>query len=193
MSENVIKIGLLGNSSVGKTSLIRRFVEDKFDDNFMSTIGVDYMEKKLIINNKKIKLVIQDTSGEERFRSVSKNYYKNVDGIIFVFDITNTESFKEGIKYWLLECDTEIGEHKYKKILVGNKSDLEGMRQVNKETVQKYSENKQMKFFETSAKDGSNVDMIFKELINLILKDLKEKPEYNKLGKNNNSNKKGCC
>ena len=194
MSDENIKIGLLGNSCVGKTSLIRRFVEDKFEDNFISTIGVDYFEKNVIINNKQIKLILQDTSGEERFKCLSKNYYKNVDGIIFVFDITNEESFDAGIRDWLLECNNEIGENNFKKILIGNKSDLKDMRNVNKEKAEKYSENRNMKYFETSAKTGENVDLIFKELVELILKDPKQKIENNKLGGvKNSSNKKKCC
>ena len=194
MSDENIKIALLGDSCVGKTSLIRRFVEDRFEDNFISTIGVDYFEKKVMINNKQINLVIQDTSGEERFKSLSKTYYKNADGIIFVFDVTNKESFSQGIKYWLTESDNEKGENNYKKILVGNKSDLKDMRKVNKETAEKYSENRNMKYFETSAKTGENVDLIFKELVELILKDPKPKIENNKLGSvEKSSNKKKCC
>ena len=101
MDEITLKIGLIGNQSTGKKDLIRKFVDNEFEDNYISTIGVDYFEKNVIINNKKIKLVIQDTSGEERFRSISKNYYNNIDGIIFVFDVSNLESFNEIIKYWL--------------------------------------------------------------------------------------------
>ena len=195
MSVISVKIGLLGNSSVGKTSLIRRFVEKKFDDNFMSTIGVDYFEKELVIKNEKIKIVIQDTSGEERFRSIAKSYYKNVDGIIFVFDVTNIESFKEGIKYWLTECDNEI--KKYKKILVGNKIDLKDLNRINKEAMEKFAQNKGMKCFETSAKEGTNVDIIFQELAELILMDLpKQNDDKNKkLGDNNKlkNKNKDCC
>ena len=189
---NDIKIGLIGNSSVGKSSLIRRFVDNKFDDNYMSTIGVDYFEKKIIINSNIINLIIQDTSGEERFRSMSKSYFKNVDGIIFVFDIMNSESFKEGVKYWLTECNNEIGE--YKAILVGNKIDLE-MRMVKKEEIQHFADVHQLKYFETSAKDGKNVDLVFKELAELILKDLNKKKNKNKkLGNHNNFTKrKKCC
>ena len=189
MSENAIKIGLLGNSSVGKSSLIRRFVDNKFDDNYMSTIGVDYFEKKVIIKNTEIKLIIQDTSGEERFRSISKNYYKNVDGIIFVFDVTNQSSFNEGIKYWLKECNEEIG--KYEKILVGNKIDLNSV--ISKETIEKHFPT--IQYFETSAKEGTNVEIIFKELVELILKNSPEKKgnKSSKLGDDNFSAKKKCC
>ena len=193
MSEISVKIGLLGNTSVGKSSLIRRYVDEKFEDNFMSTIGVDYFQKKVTINNKNIIIEIQDTSGEERFRSIAKSYYKNVDGIIFVFDVTNEESFKEGINYWLTECDKEKGE--YKKILVGNKIDLKETRIINKETIEKFAKDKGMKYFETSAKEGTKVDIIFKELAELILMDLPKKngDKNKKLGVHNKLDKKGCC
>ena len=193
MSEISVKIGLLGNTSVGKSSLIRRYVDEKFEDNFMSTIGVDYFQKKVTINNKNIIIEIQDTSGEERFRSIAKSYYKNVDGIIFVFDVTNEESFKEGINYWLTECDKEKGE--YKKILVGNKIDLKETRIINKENIEKFAKDKGMKYFETSAKEGTKVDIIFKELAELILMDLPKKngDKNKKLGVHNKLDKKGCC
>ena len=195
MSEISIKIGLLGNSSVGKTSLIRRFIENKFEDNYMSTVGVDYFDKIITINNKEIKLAIQDTSGEERFRSLARSYYKNVDGVMFVFDVTNSESFNEGIKYWLTECDNQIKE--YKKILVGNKIDLcEEMKIISKESIEKFAESKNMKYFEASAKEGTNVEKIFIELGEMILRDLGEKMggKNKKLGDRNNSkNKIKCC
>ena len=194
MSDLSIKIGLLGNSSVGKSCLIRRYIEDKYEDNFITTIGVDYYEKNVEVNNTIIKLIIQDTTGEERFRSISKNYYKNVDGIIFVFDVTNYDSFIDGIRYWLNECDNEIGE--FKKILVGNKIDLcENMRAISKEKIEVFAESKQIKYYEVSAKKGINVDIIFKELIESILRDLPKKNENKnkKLQNKNNSNKKKCC
>ena len=193
MSKINVRIALLGNSSVGKSSIIRRFVDNKFDDNYMSTLGVDYFDKKVIIKNKTINVQIQDTSGEERFRSIATSYYKNVDGIIFVFDVTNKESFKEGIKYWLTECDNQMGE--YKRILVGNKIDLKDMIAIKKETMEKFAEDKGMKCFETSAKEGTNVDIIFRELTELILMDLPKKNEEKnkKLGNKNDLKNKSCC
>ena len=161
----------------------------------MSTVGVDYFDKIITINNKEIKLAIQDTSGEERFRSLARNYYKNVDGVMFVFDVTNSESFNEGIKYWLTECDNQIKE--YKKILVGNKIDLcEEMKIISKESIEKFAESKNMKYFEASAKEGTNVEKIFIELGEMILRDLGEKMggKNKKLGDRNNSkNKIKCC
>ena len=190
MSENSLKIGLIGNSSVGKTSLIRRFVDGKFDDNYMSTIGVDYFEKNININNMTIKLIIQDTSGQERFRSIAKSYFKNVDGIILVFDVTNLESFDEGIKYWLTICDDEIKE--YKKILVGNKIDLE-IKKISKEKIENYAKNKQMKYFESSAKEGKNVELIFKELTELIISSSPEKIRNKNQKLEKKVKEKKCC
>ena len=192
MSKINVRIALLGNSSVGKSSIIRRFVDNKFDDNYMSTLGVDYFDKKVIIKNKTINVQIQDTSGEERFRSIATSYYKNVDGIIFVFDVTNKESFKEGIKYWLTECDNQMGE--YKRILVGNKIDLKDMIAIKKETMEKFAEDKGMKCFETSAKEGTNVDIIFQELVELILMDLpKQNGNKNKKLGDKKELKNNCC
>ena len=170
---NELKILLIGDSSVGKTSILLKYIDDKFSDNYMSTIGVEYKIKSLTINGKKVMLRIWDTSGQERFLSITKNFYRNANGVIFVFDITNETSFYN-IKLWL--NDLENCEGKITKILVGNKVDLEENRKVGKEKIKKYIEKKEMKYFEVSAKEGINIDLIFKELAELIFL---EQPEIN--------------
>ena len=114
----VLKIILIGDSSVGKTSLLLTYSGGNFEDNYISTIGVDYKEKLIVVNNYKVKLKIMDTCGQERFKSLNKNFYSSSDGIIFVFDVTKESSFKS-IDNWLNESENYRG--KSKKILVGNK------------------------------------------------------------------------
>ena len=166
MSGINLKILLVGDSAVGKTTLILKYVDGKFSDSHITTIGVEYKDKEITVNDRKINLQIWDTSGQERYRSITKNFYRNAHGILFVFDVTNQTSF-DHLKDWLNssnECDID-----FKKIIVGNKIDLNG-RVVNKETMEFFAEKNQIKkSFETSAKDGTNVDLIFKEMAELIL------------------------
>ena len=205
MNEINLKILLIGDSAVGKTSILFRYINDEFPDCYISTIGVEYKMKTLMINGKKIILRIWDTSGQERYRSITQNFYRNANGILFVFDITNKESFNN-IKLWL--TDSENCETKVTKLLVGNKIDLIDKRNVDKESIEKFAEKKEMKYIETSAKEGINIDEIFRELAELILKgktDEEINEEYKDNNKNNNSfnilddsneelkKKKSCC
>jgi len=191
----VLKIILIGDSSVGKTSLLLTYSGGNFEDNYISTIGVDYKEKLIVVNNYKVKLKIMDTCGQERFKSLNKNFYSSSDGIIFVFDVTKESSFKS-IDNWLNESENYRG--KSKKILVGNKIDLMNIIEVKKENVEKYAENKKMFYYETSAKNGTNVEESFNKLAELIISDMtedeiKEKMEKTGLKNNSNGKRKKCC
>ena len=196
MSTIKLKISLIGNSSVGKTSLCHKYVNNTFKDTYMSTVGADYFEKTININNKEILLRIQDTSGQERFRSISPNFYRNVDGIIFVFDVTNKKSFKD-VDNWLK--DVNAINPQSKRILVGNKIDLLNSRIIYKENMENEIY-KNMNYYETSAKSGENVQEIFTEIVRLILNDKGNKKSFNNKNENinlnqgNKSNKiEQCC
>ena len=166
MSNITLKILLIGDSTVGKTTLLLQYVDGKFSDSHITTIGVEYKDKNINLDGRELTLQIWDTSGQERYQSITKNFYRNADGIIFIFDLTNKESF-EHMKNWLMssvDCNKD-----FKRILVGNKLDLKNERVVNQESIKKFLEKNEMKFFETSAKEGTNVDIIFKEISQLIL------------------------
>ena len=204
MSEINIKILLIGDSSVGKTSILLRYVDDEFSEGYVSTIGIEYKIKTITINNKKVIMRIWDTSGQERYRSITQNFYRNANGILFIFDIANKESF-DSIKNWLI--DSEDSDIKISKILVGNKIDLEDERIINKETAENFANKKEIKYFETSAKEGKNIDLIFRELAELIMSNKLEKPSetennnilsssFNLINEDNNNElkkKKKCC
>ena len=132
------KIILLGDSSVGKTSLILRFCDNKFLEIGTSTIGVDTKTKDVRHNGKKIELEIWDTAGQERFRTLAKNSVQGADGIILVYDITQKKTFSN-IKHWYDNIKNNIDIDKVALILVGNKSDLPDP-QVKKETSEKFCE-----------------------------------------------------
>ena len=197
----IVKLLLLGDSSVGKTSIIIKYISNKFMDTNIATLGVDYMDKTVDYNNLKVFLQIWDTSGEEKFRSITRNFYRNADGLLVVFDLTCKESFNH-VKNWI----NEAKEHKndIKTILVGNKLDLEDEREVDKETALKFAEKNNLKYLETSAKNGKNINNSFKEMIALILNDKTEqeiKKEFTKSdssismnsGKDGKKIKKSCC
>ena len=167
MADIYLKILLIGDTSVGKTSILCKYIDDEFSDAYLSTIGIEFKIKSLIINGKKVLLRIWDTSGQERYRSITQNFYRNANGILFIFDITKKETF-DNIKIWLTDSEN-CEDNKVAKMLIGNKIDLENKRKIDNETIKKFAEKKEMKYFEASAKEGINIDNIFRELAELIL------------------------
>ena len=186
MNEIDLKILLVGDSSVGKSSILSKYIDDIFEENRISTIGVEYKVKSLIINERKINLRIWDSSGQDKFRSITQNFFRNADGILFIFDLTEKNSF-EGVKQWLI--DSESFDLKIKKILAGNKVDLIEKRIVEKEIIDKLVEKMKLKYYEMSAKDGTNIDIAFRQLAEMILSDFSEK-DLNEKSNNGNLDKK---
>ena len=163
------KILILGDSSVGKTSLLLQFCDDKFDPETLTTVGIDYKKKFIMRHGKKIQLQICDTAGQERFRSIAKNYFKNCDGIIIVYDISNFKSF-ENIKIWLDSIKENIDMDKIGLVVVGNKIDLVEKREVKEDMRKNFEEKQQIKVIETSAKANMNVNETFIEIIDQLEK-----------------------
>ena len=161
----VLKLLLLGDSSVGKTSILNKYISNKFDESSISTVGVDYMDKIIDYNKFKIKLQIWDTSGEEKFRTITKNFYRNADGLLVVFDLTKKESY-DHIKSWINEA--KENNDKLKTILIGNKLDLKDERIVAIDVAKQFAEKNNLKYIETSAKDGTNINESFQAIIDLL-------------------------
>jgi Ras-related protein Rab-1A len=184
----VYKILLLGDSSVGKTCFLLRFTEDTFTDNHISTIGVDYKLKIINSGDKIVKLQVWDTAGQDRFRSITKNYFRGSHGIILIYDITSTNSFNN-IKTWLQQIREALGNTVI-ILLVGNKLDLEQNRRVSKEEGQQLASDNKMGFYETSAKDGTNTNEAFEYLYGVMSKKSEgKKIEAGLIAKE----KKKCC
>ena len=192
---------MIGNSGVGKSCLLIRFTDDTFSDSYVTTIGVDFKIKTLEIESKSCKLQIWDTAGQERFRNIISSYYRGAQGIMLVYDITDLESF-QNLNSWLIEIEKNASKNVY-KILVGNKCDMESERKVTKEQGKDFADQYGMKFFETSAKDSTNVSEAFiamtKEVINSSNKKSTTNPKKDNVvvtnaptGKSINS-KGGCC
>jgi len=189
------KIIILGNSMIGKTSLILRYCKGKFDESGVSTVGVDTQLKYIKYDDKIIGLDIWDTAGQERFRSLAKSTYQGADGIILMYDLTNKKTF-EDIKIWYRDIRDSVDIKTVGIILVGNKSDLTDRIVVKKESVEKYCTNEKLKSIETSCKDNVNVDETFEYLIEKIMKENSYKAQYGRTSKLTSSRppkKKKCC
>ena len=173
------KIIVLGESKVDKTQLIKRYTKDQFGGVYLTTVGMDFQDKIIELEDKKVRLQVWDTAGQERFRNVTKSYFQSSQGLVLVYDITDRESF-EKLNFWVDNIKNNAPEN-VKLILVGNKCDLANERKVSYEEGENYAKNLNIKFFEASARDGTNVNELFFYLANEIYQD-------NKLKGNNNSN-----
>ena len=191
-----IKIMVIGETRVGKTALIKKYVKNEFGVVYLTTVGIDFQEKIINVEDKSVKLQIWDTAGEERFRNIAKNYFHSSDGFLLVYDISWRDSFDK-LNFWLEQIKLNAPEHT-KCIVAGNKCDLEEKREINKNEGEDFSKENNINFFETSAKDGINVNEIFQDLANEIIKDFKKNGAKNQrssqvLKKGTKPKKKSCC
>jgi len=160
----IIKIILVGESAVGKSNICKRYTKNEFDPNSLSTVSFELLEKIVLVDNEKIKACIWDTLGQERFWSISSQYYRATNGALFIFDLSNKQSF-EKINKWVENYNNYSEKSNIVKFLVGNKSDLKNIK-VSKEEI--YFKTKTYEFdgyFETSALNGANINDMFKKLV----------------------------
>jgi len=171
IADYTFKLIVIGPAAVGKTSLIRRYVENKFSFNYKSTIGVDFLAKTVRLKEDKIvKLAIWDVGGQEKFRFLRRNFYEGTHGAILVFDLSRANTFPK-MKDWLIDMRNII-EYKIPLIILGNKSDLlsEVGEVIDREEPKRFAEKEESFYLETSAKTGNNVEQTFKELTKQMLK-----------------------
>ncbi|CAL4891249.1 hypothetical protein SEVIR_3G001200v4 [Setaria viridis] len=164
----LFKLLLIGDSGVGKSSLLLRFTADSFED-LSPTIGVDFKVKMVNIGGKKLKLAIWDTAGQERFRTLTSSYYRGAQGIIMVYDVTRRETFTNLSDIWAKEIDLYSTNQDCIKMLVGNKVDKESERAVTKKEGIEFAREYGCLFLECSAKTKVNVEQCFEELVLKIL------------------------
>ena len=164
----VYKVLLLGDSTVGKTCFLLRYCDKTFQEAHLSTIGLDYRLKTMTLKSgKNIKLQIWDTAGQDRFRAITKNYYKGANGIILIYDVTNVQSY-ENVKNWISQIREEANPNVV-IYLAGNKVDVsEQEKLVKTEDGKKIADEFKLKFYETSAKNGVNINEIFEDLVEVI-------------------------
>ena len=160
-----IKICLLGDVSVGKTSIASRFCKNSFNENYINTIGGAYQQQNIVLNNgAKIKLHIWDTSGQDRFRSMTNLYYRDAQVAILTYDVTN-ESSLESLNYWLNELNDKVEVDNMLLCLAGNKTDVDqSEKRIPTSKGKAFAEEHNMIFFETSAKTGSGVKELFQTI-----------------------------
>lgn len=167
----LIKLLLIGDSGVGKSCLLLRFSDDSFTPSFITTIGIDFKIKKILLDSKWIKLQIWDTAGQERFRTITSAYYRGAQGILLVYDVTDEASFNN-IRNWMRNIE-QNAQGNVNKILVGNKSDMaEEKRAVPYSKGQALADEYKIQFFETSAKDNLNVEEVFTSIAKDVMQRL---------------------
>lgn len=158
-----IKVVVVGDSGVGKSNILSRFVNNEFSSDCRATVGVELSTKTYKINGKVTKLHLWDTAGQERYKSITGSYYKGAKGALVVYDITNKESF-ERVDKWIKEIQ-EMGGKNINIVICGNKNDLEDSRQVSEEEGQDKGNNNNLLSIETSALKSTNIDEAFKKLL----------------------------
>lgn len=162
------KLLLIGDSGVGKSSLLLRFTSDSFDT-LPPTVGVDFRLKKMTVEGKRVKLAIWDTAGQERFRTLTSAYYRGAQGVILVYDVTRRETFTDLSDVWLKELDLYSTYQDCVKMVVGNKVDKENERVVSKQEGINFARQHKCIYLECSAKTRINVENCFEELVVKIL------------------------
>ena len=169
----LLKYIIIGDTSVGKSNLLLRFVHGQFKPGYQSTIGVEFGAKNVEIRNKTYRIQIWDTQGQENFRSITRNYYKNSACALVVYDITSRDSFNN-VSIWIEDCRSQSNKAIF-IILVGNKKDLEDKRQVSTDEGKELAEKYGLLFYETSAKTGENVNELFNDSADEIAKKIDKK------------------
>ena len=166
MSTNyVIKILTLGETQVGKTSIVLRYSEDKFNYNKIATIGIDFKIKVIKKGNEKIKVSIYDTAGQERFQNIVKHYYKGANGVLLIYDITKRDTFKK-LEFWIEDLKENADNIDNLFIyLIGNKNDMAQNREVSFEEATNFAKENNLPYIEVSAKTGNNIKQLFDEVI----------------------------
>lgn len=200
-NETTIKVMVIGDQAVGKSSIMLRYTENIFSVNMMGTAGIDVRKKIIKIQNQTIRLLIYDSAGHERFRQITQTQYKGAKGIILVYDLTDSKTFENVINW--IKSITDNADHGVQVLMVGNKNDLTENRQVTAEEQEKLCSQFGFPFIETSALTGENIDGAFNLLVDNILKNeikIKKSKEIelntikdNIVIKNKPKEKKKCC
>ena len=201
--EFMFKVVLVGDSFVGKTNIMSKYLKNEFHEDSKATVGVEFGSKQFNVEGHSIKVQIWDTAGQERYKAITSAYYKGAKGAFIVYDITRKNSF-ESIDKWINDV-TAVADKKITIVLIGNKSDLEDQRQVTKEQGEDKANKLQVAFLETSAFSGENLEKAFQMMIKEVYQkcheemmsegdvDIIKGGEDINLAKKNNSGEKKCC
>jgi small GTP-binding protein len=197
----IIKILTLGDTLVGKSSIVLRFSDNRFDDNQLATIGIDYKTKYIKVKDASVKVLLWDTAGQEKFRNIARQYYKGANGVLLIYDVCDRKSY-ERIGFWMDELKQNNEIEQLYIILVGNKIDLEEKRVVTREEAEKYAEDNNINYLEVSAKTGEGILDLFNEVtkgtMDKVFNDQDNNEDKEKIKtyldtNNNRKRKKKCC
>ncbi|PIC42558.1 hypothetical protein B9Z55_009595 [Caenorhabditis nigoni] len=178
--KRTFKVIIVGNAAVGKTCLSFRFCCGRFPEHTEATIGVDFRERSCVIENELLRVQLWDTAGQERYRqSIVAHYYRNVNAVVFVYDVTCRESFND-LALWIKECEKHglVGDSEVPRILIGNKCDVECPNRVSTDEAQMFADRNNMALFETSAKAASEADHVESIFLTLLHKLQQSKPMH---------------
>ncbi|OMJ65459.1 hypothetical protein SteCoe_38174 [Stentor coeruleus] len=169
----LIKVVLIGDAAVGKSSLLLKYIDGTFDDTYVCTIGVDFKIKSLILDTKRIKLQVWDTAGQERFKPITKCYFRGSHGCVVLFDITNKQSYNN-VRLWIKDYqENNTVDSAENIVIIGNKADKEDDRQVTVEEGLFLAESVNASYLETSAKSGEGVGEAFESIAKVVLRNMK--------------------
>ncbi|XP_005093959.1 ras-related protein Rab-35 isoform X2 [Aplysia californica] len=197
--DHLFKLLIIGDSGVGKSSLLLRFADNVFSGTYITTIGVDFKIRTIDVNGERVKLQIWDTAGQERFRTITSTYYRGTHGVLVVYDVTSGESFAN-VQRWLHEIDQNCDV--VNRILVGNKDDDPDRKVVLTQDAERFAERMQIQLFETSAKENKNVEEMFMAITKLVLESKRKMQEEARkqppstirvTAKGGSGKKKQCC
>ena len=184
---------IIGNSSVGKTSILTRYSSKTFNENYLATVGLDFFSKDETIDNKIIRIKIWDTAGQERYKSFTKCFFQKAQGIMIVYDVTSQKSFHD-LQYWI----DSLNSNMYQDIsfvpiiIIGNKIDLPN-REVTKQEASDYSREHKFHYYETSAKTGEGIDLAIRELVKKVMNGGKKNGNNNINLKQTKKKSGKCC
>ena len=176
---------IIGDSTVGKTSILSRFANGTFNSNYLATVGLDNFTKDETIDDKNVRIKIWDTAGQERYKALTKGFFRNAEGIMIVYDVTNQESF-ENLKNWIQSIKDNMGNDFLERIpvvIIGNKIDSDE-REIKTEDAESFCKQQNYPYFETSAKTGENIDNTIRFLVKKVI----DVNSDNKEGNNENGN-----
>uniref|UniRef100_A0A8D0LBC9 Calcium release activated channel regulator 2A n=1 Tax=Sphenodon punctatus TaxID=8508 RepID=A0A8D0LBC9_SPHPU len=188
--DRLFKIVFVGNSSVGKTSFLKRFCEERFTPGTAATVGIDYSVKTVTVENSQVALQLWDTAGQERYRSITKQFFRKADGVIVMYDITAKDTFT-AVKQWLMSIEEATGEN-IPVLLLGNKTDIEKEREVPCGLGEQLAKNYSLIFYECSAYSGHNANESVLHLAR-ILKEQEDKVKEKTVQLQQGSKKRSCC
>ena len=189
------QILIIGNSIVGKTSILTKYTTKTYNENYIATVGLDFFTKDEKIDDKTIRVKIWDTAGQERYKAITKCFFQRAQGIIIVFDVTNKKSFDD-LKIWIdsIRSQSKLTEdlENMPIIIIGNKIDIP-KRVIDKETALNFSKEQNFDYYETSAKTGQGVDNAIKDLVKKVMVYISKKNGRDNLKLSENSQKRKCC